>query len=185
LRTVVGNLQSLGFTSFASVELKFELVNRLGKPINLQTELQIFTQNQQFTTTTDEDGAFSIELLETSNIKKDVSYQVYVGEESSFNIHIPKGDTDIDILCLTTKIDYDGIVTITEQITGDVYVFDEKFIKKLDAYFKNKKQYLTHAEEKLIDKYCYIADIPAQNRCSDIDALDTYIATLLPNLTQG
>ncbi len=178
MRKVIGNLKDLGLTAFDTIDITFELVNKLGKSVSLQNEQQYFSVKSTFTTTTDTYGNFTIELLENGNINRTTFYKVTIADTDSFLIDVPKGDTDVNILCLVNQIDYDGIVTITETITGDVFVFDEKFIKKMNSFFNGEKPYLTRAEEKMIDKYTYIANISKEKRCSDVDKLDKYLSTI-------
>ncbi len=180
LRTIVGNLSDLGFVDIANITINFILVNKFGKPIKTQTEFMANTLQTTFSTTSDSNGDFSISLFENGNINKETYYQVTVGSNNSFNIYIPLGDTDVDILCLVNRIDYDGIVSIEDSINGDVYRFTDDFISKFNAFLENKTIHLSRSEEKLIDKYVALINIPKERRCSDIDELDRHLTTILP-----
>lgn len=179
MREIIGNLQRLGFTTYDTVDISFSLVNKLGKPISLQSEMSIFTQNKTTTITSNNYGDFTIELFKNSNIKRDTFYNVKIGGDTQgFNIYIPDGENAVDILCLVNQIDYDGILTIKDAITGMDYIYDDKFIDKLNSFFMDKKIYLTYAEKKMIDKFLSIAELPIENRCDDVLALDKYLATI-------
>lgn len=176
----MGNLSELGFTDFDTVDITFELVNRFGKKVSLQNETNFnLTSRSNFSTTTNSYGDFNCELLENSNINRQTYYKCTIGSNEPFNFFLPKGNSEeVNILCLTNEIDYDGVLTIKESITGDVYIFEESFIKKFDQYLLGKNPHLTRAEEKLIDKYSALINIPIDQRCSDIAELDKYLATI-------
>ncbi len=179
MREIIGNLQRLGLSSFDTIDISFSLVNKLGQPINLQSENSTFTQNTPYTTTSNNYGDFSIQLFKNSNIKRDTFYNVKIGDSlNNFTIYIPDGENAVDILCLTNKIDYDGILTIKDCINGMEYKYNDKFLLKIQAFFVDKKCYLTYSEKKMIDKFLSMAELPIENRCDDVKALDKYLGEL-------
>ena len=179
MREIIGNLQDLGISDYANQDITFTLTDRLGQPISVQSVSTTYTDQSSFTTTTDDYGYFTINLFKTTNTNAEVYYKVKIDSSTTiFNITVPDGDNPINIICLTNRIDYDGILKIFDTLDDHEYIFDDKFISKLDSYLKDNKIYLPHNERRMIDKFMSIADIPVENRCDDVAALDQYLSTL-------
>lgn len=168
---VVGNLQNLGVVEYADKSVKFELVDKFGKSLILENNFEA-QQNGTLECTSDSSGIFSISLYPNTLTTRESKYKMTIDNNKEFYIFITHGLIKVNILCLLSKIDYDGVLTIEDKIDGLNYIFDGDFISLLEKYLNGEHNYMTASQKKFIDKFMSIANLPEDERCLDVKKLD-------------
>ena len=172
MQTINGNVTDFGLDAKATT-LSFTLVNRFLKPIKEVAAKTLLTQS---------DGSFSIALLENDTYPTLTFYKITVQDDAVFSktIYIPfSSKPSLHIQCLKQTGGCENVVTYV-RADERYYEISERFIEKMESFFKDKSIYLARTQQELLKNFIQFADETDETKKCDVcHALDVALANYI------